>query len=103
MKFIQLNIYFVSLISFVLSIIGNYLALRFKNFFYHKKREVLEKRLVSNFIPPIGGVATALAFLISVNFLGTSEKTIIMIGIFGTFYFSVYLLSLLKTRPTCTY
>ena len=84
MKFIQLNIYFVSLIAFLLSIIGNYFALRFKNFFYHKKREVLEKRLVSNFTPPIGGVATSLAFLISVNFLGTSEKTIIVIGIFGT-------------------
>ena len=84
MKFIQLNIYFVSFISFLLSIIGNYFALRFKNFFYQQKREIIEKRLVSNFIPPIGGVATALSFLISVNFLGTSEKTIIVIGIFGT-------------------
>ena len=83
MKFIQLNIYFVSLIAFLLSIIGNYFALRFKDFFYKNKREIIEKRLVSNFIPPIGGVATAIAFLISVNFLGTSEKTIIVIGIFG--------------------
>tara|TARA_B100000035_G_scaffold188331_1_gene160783 strand:- start:679 stop:1710 length:1032 start_codon:yes stop_codon:yes gene_type:complete len=80
----QLNIYFVATLSIVLSALFNLIILYITKKFSFKKFSLLkEKRLVNKNIPPLGGVASAAAFFISVNFLGEADYNFIIIGAFS--------------------
>ena len=46
-------------------------------------RNKSEKRLVDRNIPPLGGVATAIAFFIGVSFLGEADYNFALIGLFA--------------------
>ena len=80
----QLNIYYVAILSVVLSAVFNRFILYItKNLSFKKSSSVSEKRLVDRNIPPLGGVASASAFFISVNFLGDADYNFIIIGAFS--------------------
>ena len=80
----QLNIYFVSLLSFALSFLLNYsIYIISKIFKYKISTSNLQKRLVNNNIPPLGGVATSITFYISAYFLGKADDIFITVGFFG--------------------
>ena len=80
----QLNIYYVAILSLVLSAVFNRVILYItKNFSFKKFSLVNEKRLVDKNIPPLGGVASAVAFFISVNFLGDADYNFLIIGAFS--------------------
>ena len=80
----QLNIYYVAILSLVLSTVFNRIILYItKNFSFKKYSLVNEKRLVDKNTPPLGGVASAVAFFISVNFLGDADYNFIIIGAFS--------------------
>jgi len=80
----QLNIYYVAILSVILSAIFNRFILHItKNLSFKKSSSVSEKRLVDKNIPPLGGVASASAFFISVNFLGDTDYNFLIIGAFS--------------------
>ena len=80
----QLNIYYVAILSLVLSAIFNRVILYItKNYSFKKFFLVNEKRLVNKNTPPLGGVASSIAFFISVNFLGNAEYNFLIIGAFS--------------------
>ena len=80
----QLNIYYVAILSIVLSGIFNWIILYITKKYSFKKSSLLnEKRLVNKNTPPLGGVASAAAFFISVNFLGDADYNFIIIGAFS--------------------
>ena len=80
----QLNIYYVAILSITLSGIFNWIILYITKKYSFKKSSLLnEKRLVNKNTPPLGGVASAAAFFISVNFLGDADYNFIIIGAFS--------------------
>ena len=80
----QLNIYYVAILSITLSAIFNLIILYITKKYSFKKFSLLdEKRLVNKNTPPLGGVASATAFFISVNFLGDVDYNFIIIGAFS--------------------
>ena len=80
----QLNIYYVAILSITLSAIFNWIILFVtKKYSFKKSSIVNEKRLVNRNTPPLGGVASAAAFFISVNFLGDVDYNFIIIGAFS--------------------
>ena len=80
----QLNIYYVAILSIVLSGVFNWIILYITKKYSFKKSSLLnEKRLVNKNTPPLGGVASAAAFFISVNFLGDADYNFIIIGGFS--------------------
>ena len=80
----QLNIYYVAILSLVLSAVFNRVILFItKNYSFKKSFLINEKRLVDQNIPPLGGVASAAAFFISVNFLGEADYNFLIIGAFS--------------------
>ncbi len=80
----QLNIYYVAILSITLSAIFNLIILYITKKYSFKKFSLLdEKRLVNKNTPPLGGVASATAFFISVNFLGDADYNFIIIGAFS--------------------
>ena len=80
----QLNIYYVAIMSIALSGIFNWIILYITKKYSFKKSSLLnEKRLVNKNTPPLGGVASAAAFFISVNFLGDADYNFIIIGAFS--------------------
>ncbi len=80
----QLNIYYVAILSISLSAIFNWIILYITKKYSFKKSSLLnEKRLVNKNTPPLGGVASASAFFISVNFLGDADYNFIIIGAFS--------------------
>ena len=80
----QLNIYYVAILSLVLSTVFNQIIFYItKNYSFKKYSLVNEKRLVDKNTPPLGGVASAVAFFISVNFLGDADYNFIIIGAFS--------------------
>ena len=82
MNNIQINIYYSALSALSLSIILNYLTFTLtKNINYRNNIE--EVRLSKRNVPPLGGIAIALAFLISVRLLGQTDSNFITIGLFG--------------------
>tara|TARA_B100002019_G_scaffold202811_1_gene175822 strand:+ start:1109 stop:2137 length:1029 start_codon:yes stop_codon:yes gene_type:complete len=82
----QLNIYYVAILSLVLSTVFNQIIFYItKNYSFKKYSLVNEKRLVDKNTPPLGGVASAVAFFISVNFLGDADYNFIIIGAFSLF------------------
>ena len=67
----QLNIYYTAILTFVLSGLFNWIILYTAKFIKFKKSsKKIEERLVDKNIPPLGGVATGIAFFIGVSFLG---------------------------------
>ncbi len=82
MSDIQINIYFSAFIALTLSIFLNYLIITYtKNSNYQKN--INEVRLSKRSVPPLGGIAIALSFLISVRLLGQAESDFITISLFG--------------------
>lgn len=80
----QLNIYYVAFLSIILSVVFNLIILYLTKKYSFKKSSLLnEKRLVNKNTPPLGGVASAAAFFISVNFLGSADYNFIIIGAFS--------------------
>ena len=80
----QLNIYYVAILSIALSAVFNWIILYITKKYSFKKSSLLnEKRLVNKNTPPLGGVASAAAFFISVNFLGDADYNFIIIGGFS--------------------
>ena len=82
MNNIQVNIYFSAFSAIGLSILFNYLIFTFtKNRNY--KNNIEEVRLSKRNVPPLGGIAIALSFLLSVRLLGQADSDFITIGLFG--------------------
>ena len=80
----QLNIYYVAILSLALSGVFNWIILYITKKYSFKKSSLLnEKRLVNKNTPPLGGVASAAAFFVSVNFLGDADYNFIIIGGFS--------------------
>ena len=80
----QLNIYYVAILSIALSGVLNWIILYItKKYSFKKSSLINEKRLVNKNTPPLGGVASAAAFFISVNFLGDADYNFIIIGGFS--------------------
>lgn len=78
----QINIYFSAFSAIGLSIIFNYLIFTFtRNRNYQNNTE--EVRLSKRNVPPLGGIAIALSFLLSVRLLGQADSNFITIGLFG--------------------
>jgi len=80
---IQFNIYIVAFTTLLLSMFFNYLAFKFKYLFIFKKKQSSINRFSKTNTPPIGGIATALSFLISVRLLGETDSIFMLIGTFG--------------------
>ncbi len=82
MKNFQIPVSQAFIIALFLSIIFNYLSLKFsKNFVFHKNKN--EKRLSNNLISPVGGIACSLAFLLSTRLIGKAGEDFILIGLFA--------------------
>ena len=80
----QLNIYNTAILSFILSGLLNWIILYASKLIKFKKSsDKIEKRLVNKNIPPLGGVATAIAFFIGVSFLGEADYNFALIGLFA--------------------
>ena len=70
------------IVALALSSLFNFIILKYsKNI--NLKRKSNEKRLSTQFIPPFGGIACSLAFLISTRLLGRADDEFIFIGIFA--------------------
>ena len=80
----QLNIYNTAILSFVLSGLLNWIILYVaKSIKFQKFSNKSEERLVDKNIPPLGGVATAIAFFVGVSFLGEADYNFALIGLFA--------------------
>ena len=80
----QLNIYNTAILTFTLSLALNWGILYItKSFNFKKASDKNEQRLVDKNIPPLGGVATAIAFFIGVSFLGDADYNFALIGLFA--------------------
>ena len=80
----QLNIYNTAILSFVISGLLNWIILYgTKSIEFKKSSDKAEKRLVNKNIPPLGGVATAIAFFIGISFLGDVDYNFALIGLFA--------------------
>ena len=78
----QINIYLSAFFALGLSIIFNYLIFTLtKNKNYQNNSK--EVRLSNRNVPPLGGIAIALSFLVSVRLLGQADSNFITIGLFG--------------------
>ena len=78
----QINIYLSAIFALGLSIIFNYLIFTLtKNKNYQNNTK--EVRLSKRNVPPLGGIAIALSFLLSVRLLGQADSNYITIGMFG--------------------
>ena len=82
----QLNIYNTAIISFIISVFVNWIVLYAAKYIEFKKSsDQIEKRLVNKNIPPLGGVATSIAFFTGVSFLGEADYNFALIGILDIF------------------
>src|SRR6056300_1125529 len=78
----QLDIYNTAIISFIISVFLNRIVLYAAKYIEFKKSsDQIEKRLVDKNIPPLGGVATSIAFFAGVSFLGEADYNFTLIGI----------------------
>ena len=70
------------ILALALSALFNFIILKYsKNI--NLKRKSYEKRLSTQLVPPFGGIACSLAFLISTRLLGRADDEFIFIGIFA--------------------
>ena len=77
----QLSIYFASLLSFVLTFIGCFIIIKTSVKFKYALSN--QKRLSNLNIVPLGGIAMATSFFISVRFLGEADSNIQSIALFA--------------------
>lgn len=69
-------------IGLVLSAVLNYIIYKYsKNI--NLQRNKKEKRLSTDLIPPFGGIACSMAFLISTRLIGRADDNFILIGVFA--------------------
>ena len=77
----QLSIYGASVISFLISYSFCYTIIKLNKSYKFKKND--QKRLSNLNIVPLGGVAMATSFFVSVRFLGQADSNIVFISIFA--------------------
>ncbi len=78
----QIPLFQALIVALALSALFNFILLKYsKNI--NLKRKSSEKRLSSELVPPFGGIACSLAFLISTRLLGRADDEFIFIGIFA--------------------
>ena len=78
----QVSLASASLVTILLSVFFNWITLqRTKNFTPSKRKN--EERLSSKYVPPFGGIACSIAFLISTRLLGQAESNFLYIGFFA--------------------
>ena len=78
----QVSLTSAALTTILLSIFLNWITLqRTKNFVPNKRKN--EERLSSKYVPPFGGIACSIAFLISTRLLGQAESNFLYIGFFA--------------------
>tara|TARA_B100001996_G_scaffold90733_1_gene67439 strand:- start:394 stop:1431 length:1038 start_codon:yes stop_codon:yes gene_type:complete len=77
----QLSIYFASLLSFLLTFLGCFIIIKTSNKFKYQNSN--QKRLSNLNIVPLGGIAMATSFFISVRFLGEADSNIQYIALFA--------------------
>ena len=78
----QISITSAAVATLLLSILFNWITLqRSKNFVPNKRKN--EERLSSKYVPPFGGIACSIAFLISTRLLGQAESNFLYIGFFA--------------------
>jgi len=78
----QISITSAAIATILLSILFNWITLqRTKNFVPSERK--YEERLSSKYVPPFGGIACSIAFLISTRLLGQAESDFIYIGFFA--------------------
>ena len=78
----QISLISAAIVTILLSIFLNYITLqRTKNFV--PSRRNIEERLSSKYVPPFGGIACSIAFLISTRLLGQAESNFLYIGSFA--------------------
>ena len=78
----QVSITIAGVVTLLLSIIFNWVTLQRSKNFVPKKRKN-EERLSSKYVPPFGGIACSIAFLISTRLLGQAESNFLYIGFFA--------------------
>ena len=77
----QVSIYVASIVAFVLSTLFCFFIIRINKNFNSKSND--QKRLNSLNIVPLGGVAMALSFFISVRLLGQADSNVVNVSIFA--------------------
>ena len=77
----QVSVYVASISSFLISVILCYLLIKYISNF--ARSENTQKRLNDSNILPLGGVAMAISFFISVRLLGEADPEIVNISIFA--------------------
>ena len=78
----QVSITSAAIATLLLSILFNWITLQRSKNFVPKKRKN-EERLSSKYVPPFGGIACSIAFLISTRLLGQAESNFLYIGFFA--------------------
>ncbi len=78
----QVSLISAAIAAILLSIIFNSITLHKTKDFVPKERNN-EERLSSKFVPPFGGIACSIAFLISTRLLGQAETNFLYIGFFA--------------------
>ena len=79
----QIPLFQALIVTLLLSTLLNYLILKYSKNIKIKKRNQDEKRLSTHHVPPFGGIACSLAFLISTRLIGKADDNFIFIGIFA--------------------
>ncbi len=78
----QISLTSAALATIFLSILFNWITLHRTKDFIPKERKN-EERLSSRYVPPFGGIACSIAFLISSRLLGQAEGNFLYIGFFA--------------------
>ena len=78
----QVSLTSAAIATILLSILFNWITLNRTKDFIPKERKN-EKRLSLRYVPPFGGIACSIAFLISTRLLGQAESNFLYIGLFA--------------------
>ncbi len=78
----QVSLTSAAIATFLLSILFNFITLNITRNFVPRKKNI-EDRLSSKYVPPFGGIACSIAFLISTRLLGQAESNFLYIGFFA--------------------
>ena len=78
----QVSLASAAIATILLSILFNWMTLKRTKDFIPKKTKN-EERLSSRYVPPFGGIACSIAFLVSTRLLGQAESNFLYIGFFG--------------------
>ena len=79
---LQISVMFAALITLLLSTSLNWLTLKSTKNIKPKSLST-EKRLSKKYVPPFGGIACSVAFLVSTRLLGQAESNFLYIGFFA--------------------